>query len=229
VPASAETACVRELAALPAFPELLELRDEQVVEAFRRLPVGKAPGLDDWAAAELRLWPTAAVLGAADLLRAVEREGRWPKGIARAEVVLLPKGCPLAVDVLAIITFAWVAAVGREAPALARRAYVDDLTAWGSGEAAPLQRPVETAWGITTEFAEAFQLTVNTTKTRVVAAPGLLRASLSASLPGVTVGAEVRDLGVLQQLGRLPGSGSQAASGSRLRAATQGRGPALGP
>ena len=341
-PAPTEGAWLRELAALPAFPGLLDLRDEQVVAAFRRLPVGKAPGLDDWAAAELRLWPTVAILGVAALLRAVERGGRWPDGIARAEVVLLPKGaadivedplqrrpitllpilyrlwarlrqadvarwrrswdpamalarlgaegqawlfaweagmartrgecaagiavdfskcndtvrlpllarvlrsaawppglsgpllhaygaprclrvggalgdpwqpcsgipagCPLAVDVLAVITFAWVAAVRREAPALARRAYVDDLTAWGTGEAEPLQRAVEKAWDVTSGFAVAFQPTVNTAKMRVVAAPGPLQAGLSAALPGVTVRAEVRDLGVLQQLGGLPGS-----------------------
>ena len=63
-----------------------------MLEAFRALPVGKAPGLDDWAGAELRLWPTDAVLGVAALLRSVERLGRWPAGLARAEVVLLPKG-----------------------------------------------------------------------------------------------------------------------------------------
>ena len=59
---------------------------------------------------------------------------------------------------------------------------------------------------MTSGFAQALQLTINASKTRVVAAPGPLRASLSAALPGVTVLAEVRDLGVLQQLGRLPGS-----------------------
>ena len=45
----------------------------------------------------------------------------------------IPTGCPLAVDVLAVFTFAWIAATRRAAPAFACRAYVDDLTAWGAG------------------------------------------------------------------------------------------------
>jgi len=61
-----------------------------VAAAFRALPPGKAPGLDDSVGAELRLWPAAAAAGAAALLRAVERLGRWPSGLARSEVALLP-------------------------------------------------------------------------------------------------------------------------------------------
>ena len=59
-------------------------------------------------------------------------------------------------------------------------------------------------WQAAQGFAEAFQLTINRSKSRVVAEPAPLRAALAAALPGAAVSSEVKDLGVLQQLGRRP-------------------------
>ena len=106
----------------------------------------------------------------------------------------IPAGCPLAVDVLAVLTSAWVAAVARVAPALARRAYVDDLTAWGAGAPALLAPAVAAAWSATLGFAGAFQLTVNLAKSRVVAAPVALRGTCGLSCPESLWGQRSRTL-----------------------------------
>ena len=91
-PAPDEAIWLQELSELPPLAAPAEITDEEVIAAFKTLPLGKAPGLDDWVGDELRRWPAAAVRGVAALLRCVERVGRWPAGLARAEVVLLPKG-----------------------------------------------------------------------------------------------------------------------------------------
>ena len=79
------------LRGLPAFPALPPLTDAAVAAAARPLPLGKAPGPDDWAGEELRLWPGPLLAALASLLRAVELLGRWPAGLRAAEVVLLAK------------------------------------------------------------------------------------------------------------------------------------------
>ena len=79
------------LAALPPFPPLPPLTPEAVGAALRAAPCGKAPGLDGWGGAELRLWPAPLAEGLAARFASVEALGRWPAGLLQAEVVLLPK------------------------------------------------------------------------------------------------------------------------------------------
>ena len=79
-------ACVTACAGSPPSPT-----DEAVAAAVWALPLGRAPGPDGWSAEDLRLWPPCLLSGLADLLRLVERCGLWPKALAAADVVLLPK------------------------------------------------------------------------------------------------------------------------------------------
>ena len=86
-----EVTLLRTIRELPPFPPLLPLSDAAVAQAIARLPLGRAPGPDDWAGEELRRWPPPLVRALAALLRKVEELGRWPAGLWAAEVVLLPK------------------------------------------------------------------------------------------------------------------------------------------
>jgi hypothetical protein len=45
----------------------------------------------------------------------------------------VPAGCPLAVDVLAVLSWAWAATLAAVAAPPVSRRYVDDLTAWSAG------------------------------------------------------------------------------------------------
>ena len=86
-----ELALLRTIRELPPFPSLPPLSDDVVEQAVARLPLGRAPGPDDWAGDELRRWPRPLLRALAALLRKVEELGRWPAGLQAAEVVLLPK------------------------------------------------------------------------------------------------------------------------------------------
>ena len=91
------------------------------------------------------------------------------------------------------------------------------MTAWGVGAPEELAPAAAAVWDAARGIAEAFQLTINETKSRVVAEPAPLRTALAAALPGAEVASEVKDLGVLQQLGRRP-SAPCSLSGSLRRA-----------
>ena len=91
VPLPAEQALRECVRALPPFPPILPLTDAAVAAGIWALPLGRAPGPDDWSAEDLRLWPEVLVRGLAALFRLVERCGRWPAALAAADVVLLPK------------------------------------------------------------------------------------------------------------------------------------------
>ena len=90
-PGADEPALLAAVARLPPFPALAPLSDADVAEVVATLPLGKAGGLDGWAGEELRLWPGALVKALAELLRAVERLGRWPSGLGESAVCMLPK------------------------------------------------------------------------------------------------------------------------------------------
>ena len=60
--------------------------------ALQAMEKAKAPGLDEWYLHELReLTPTLQEC-IADLLNAVETQGRWPTSIPGPLGILLPKG-----------------------------------------------------------------------------------------------------------------------------------------
>jgi len=81
---------------------------------------------------------------------------------------------------------------------------VDDLTAWQAGTDDAVAPSIAGIWRLTGRFAQVLQLTVNHNKSCVVAAPAQLRERLRQEIPGATVAAEAKDLGVLQQAGRRP-------------------------
>ena len=91
IPSAAEAHLFALLSDLPPFPAPAPLTFEQVARAARALPIGRAPGADDWPGDELRRWPDELLLALASLLHAVEGCGRWPADLRAAEVVLLPK------------------------------------------------------------------------------------------------------------------------------------------
>ena len=83
------------LRGLPPFPALEPLKPVATAAGIWTLPWGRAPGPESWTAEDLRLWPPHLVSALVALFRAVEQFGRWPLGLAAADVVLLPKphGC----------------------------------------------------------------------------------------------------------------------------------------
>ena len=48
---------LRPLDRLSPYPALEDISAEQLLQAIRRAPSGKAPGADGWRYAELKLWP----------------------------------------------------------------------------------------------------------------------------------------------------------------------------
>ena len=76
---------------LPAFPQPPAILPPATAAGIWALPLGTAPGPDGWTAEELRLWGPHHIAALTALFAAVERLGRWPSGLAAADVVLLPK------------------------------------------------------------------------------------------------------------------------------------------
>ena len=109
----------------------------------------------------------------------------------------IPAGCPLAVDALAVLTWAWAVAVEAIPGPPAARRYVDDLTGWTRGSD-PEQVVAAAAdlWGVTRRFADACQLDVNMTKSVMFGAPASVRQALAAAEPEVVVATCFRDLGI---------------------------------
>ena len=60
--------------------------------ACKAIGLDKAPGEDGWTARCMDAWGVEAWDQVCELLRAVERTGRWPKQLAGGIVCLLPKG-----------------------------------------------------------------------------------------------------------------------------------------
>ena len=90
------------------------------------------------------LGPLAAAYSAPRRLRVAGALG--PRWVAASGV---PAGCPLAVDVLAVLSWAWAAALrGLAAPPVSRR-YVDDLTARSAGPRATVAETVTATWDLT--------------------------------------------------------------------------------
>ena len=80
------------LRTLPAFPVREAWSGETVRLALQAMEKGKAPGLYEWFVHELReLTPTLREC-IADLLNAVETQGRWPSSLPGPLGILLPKG-----------------------------------------------------------------------------------------------------------------------------------------
>ena len=88
------------LRGLPPFPALEPLEPVATAAGIWTLPWGRAPGPESWTADDLRLWPPHLVSALVALFRAVEQFGRWPLGLAAADVVLLPKPGACADEVL---------------------------------------------------------------------------------------------------------------------------------
>eukprot|EP00969_Alexandrium_andersonii_P246745 10904479-Alexandrium_andersonii.AAC.1 len=58
---------------------------------LRRMPERKKPRLDAWTIGELRSPPAELHAWIADLLEGAEACGEWPRELAEAEGLLLPK------------------------------------------------------------------------------------------------------------------------------------------
>ena len=168
-----EAAWLRHLALLPPFPSPPPLSVDECRLAFAALPTGRAPGLDGWDGAELRLWPRPLVDITCGLLRAIERLGRWPQGLLRAEVVLLPKpggdpGDPLQrrpITLLPVLYRLWarlrwpVVQAWRAAsdPAVATASLGADGHAWQLGLDLALGRCTgHTVSGVAVDFAKCY-------------------------------------------------------------------------
>jgi len=130
----------------------------------------------------------------------------------------------LAVDALAVITWAWSRAVQSLPGPPSDRRYVDDLTAWAAGTPAEVTASAGAVWQATEEFATAFQLDLNRQKSALFGHPPAARKAMRAAVPGVPVVASFRDLGVTQAFVR---QGASAGGTARLLAA-EGRFRRLG-
>ena len=133
----------------------------------------------------------------------------------------IPAGCPLAVDVLAVISIVWaVALAAAPLPPVARR-FVDDLTCWKAGDVPAVAAAVSAAWESTMGFASALQLDIHPDKTVQFGASVLVREALVDEDPGLEVKRSFRDLGVQQVLGlagaAAAGDGRVAGSWDRFR------------
>ena len=80
-----------ELDGLPPFPERAPWTVQLLKAVLAAMARGKAPGLDGWRVAELRLLPDSLLQWLADLLEEVERGGAWPAALRQPEGLLLPK------------------------------------------------------------------------------------------------------------------------------------------
>jgi hypothetical protein len=133
----------------------------------------------------------------------------------------VPAGCPLAVDVLAVLTWAWAAALAAMAAPPVNRRYVDDLTAWASGPRAQVTAAVAATWATTKKFAGAFQLDIHPVKTVQLGAARTLRQALAAAAPDAVVRRTFKDLGVHQVFGAAgaaeAGDGRALAAWDRFR------------
>jgi len=127
----------------------------------------------------------------------------------------IPAGCPLAVDVLAVISIAWaVALAAAPLPPVARR-YVDELTCWMAGDLPAVAAAISSAWESTMGFAAAFQLEIHPDKTVQFGASAPVREALALEdeEPGLEVKSSFRDLGVQQVFGM---AGAAAAGTGRV-------------
>ena len=84
-------AWLAELGDLPEFPARQPWTAVMVRAVLGRMRPHKAPGLDGWTVAELRLIPDAIIELIAELLNAVEGGTPWPKELAAPEGLLLDK------------------------------------------------------------------------------------------------------------------------------------------
>ena len=80
------------LRSLPAFPARVAWSGATVRLALQAMDKGKAPGLDEWYVHELRELTPALRECIADILNAVETQGRWPTSLPGPLGILLPKG-----------------------------------------------------------------------------------------------------------------------------------------
>jgi hypothetical protein len=124
----------------------------------------------------------------------------------------IPAGCPIAVDLLAVLTWAWHKRASALPKPLTLRRYVDDLTAWGYGPMTDMVEAIPAVHQCTHEFAAAFQLDVHPTNTVEFAASVTLRRRLGAADVAAVVRDQFRDLGVIQVFGR---TGAALAAGRR--------------
>ena len=112
-------------------------------------------------------WPAGLV---APLLAAYSAPRRLRVGDALGAFVSpaagLPAGCPLAVSVLAVLTWPWQVAVAATGATRARR-YVDDLTAWARGPLPVAAQAAAAAWVATEAFVAPSQLTIQLAKSGV--------------------------------------------------------------
>ena len=146
-------------------------------------------------------WP-AALAGPLLFAYGVGRRVRVGEAVGafRPPVSGIPAGCPLAVAVLAVVTWPWQAAVVAAGASAARR-YVDDLTAWSR---APFPEPAVVAaalWCATDHFAAAAQLQLNVAKSGVFASTGPARRRLRRLCPGPPLLRTFKDLGAQQHVG----------------------------
>ena len=77
---------------LTPFPALLDITAEQLRQAIRRAPSGKASGSDGWRYSELKAWPLPLIQQLCHVCHLVERTGKWPRELSTSLVALLPKG-----------------------------------------------------------------------------------------------------------------------------------------
>ena len=121
----------------------------------------------------------------------------------------VPAGCPMAVAVLAVLTWPWASAMARVRNQPSHRRYVDDLTFWGSGTVGEVVGMVQEGWEVTRRFADALQLAIHGDKSALF---GLARPSRC------TESCRLRSLGFgLPSNSRIWGSSSWLGPGGRAR------------
>ena len=147
-----------ELDSLPAFPDRVPWSIAFVRAVLKRMAVRKAPGLDAWTVAELRLLPDELLSWIVELFEHVERRGHWPAELSRPEGLLLPKpgdGGPLdrrPIWLLPMLYRVWAA--GRA------QLFARWRSSWGDGDGS--DGAEELAWDLALELeaAEANEETI---------------------------------------------------------------------
>ena len=160
-----------------------------VGKGVAHLALGKASGLDDWVGEELRLWPLKLLQALWRLLLAVERLGRWPRGVRGAEVVLAPKpdGDPAEpldrrpLNLLSVIYRPWAKIRGRDVaawrrqwdPAMAAARLGADGQAWELAWAQAVARAEGRGFGgLAVDFRKAYDSVRLALAGRMLAAAG---------------------------------------------------------
>ena len=142
-----------ELDSCPPFPDRVPWTADLVRAVLQGMAKSKAPGLNGWTVAELRLIPPELLEWIAELFETVKRTGQWPAALSQPEGLLLPKpgdGGPMDCRPIWLLPMMYrVWAAGRA------RLFARWRSAWGDGDGDIGSEELAWALALELEAAEA--------------------------------------------------------------------------